>query len=93
MHSIHELQDHGSVLIIAVAKQFFDHHNTYKGACRKIDFERSSINELELWVLRGSSGAWQLHQFNGELVSGFVGASPQLEGASLSLMPQHLQLN
>jgi hypothetical protein len=25
---------------------------------------------------RGSSGAWQSHQFNGELVSGFVGASP-----------------
>ncbi|WP_455831532.1 response regulator, partial [Pseudomonas fluorescens] len=25
---------------------------------------------------RGSSGAWRQHQFNGELVSGFVGANP-----------------
>ncbi|MEG7161068.1 YegP family protein, partial [Pseudomonas aeruginosa] len=25
---------------------------------------------------RGNSGAWQQHQFNGELVSGLVGASP-----------------
>ncbi|WP_228386111.1 hypothetical protein, partial [Pseudomonas helleri] len=35
---------------------------------------------------RGSSGAWQLHQFNGELVSGFVGASPVSIKASLMLL-------
>lgn len=28
------------------------------------------------------SGAWQLHQFNGELVSGFVGANPPLTSAA-----------
>ncbi|WP_256590380.1 hypothetical protein, partial [Pseudomonas sp. DP16D-R1] len=35
---------------------------------------------------RGSSGAWRQHQFNRELVSGFVGASP----VSRKLIENHI---